>query len=180
MTATLTDTNAFSLPIQRGLSRLSAIYLTFYQNGSPYVTTFDSPYPEAAVGNAARDANRTNDRFQFSVQLGGDLKPVYQTDSVGELFYRLRRCQSIHTGNDTMSIEFYKYYYGPQLVIWMTLEKVLGQEAAHAGVSTMGGQLLYIHLKNIQKIRANNSTIHVVCHFDSVLSITAGGCEVAY
>ena len=62
----------------------------------------------------------------------------------------------------------------------MTLEKVLGNEAAHTGVSTMGGQLLYLQLKNIQKLRASAATVHIACHYDCVLSITAGGCELAY
>ena len=92
MSATLTDTNAFSLPIQRGFSRLSAIYVTFYQPGGPYVTTFNSPYPPYVQQDGTTDANRRNDTFNFTIQLGGDLKPVYQTDSVGELFYRLRMC----------------------------------------------------------------------------------------
>jgi hypothetical protein len=51
-----------------------------------------------------------------------------------------------------MSIDFDGYYYGKKFIIGMTLEKVLGQEAAHAGCSTMGGQLLYLHMKNIQGI----------------------------
>jgi hypothetical protein len=143
--ATLTDTNAFSLPIQRGFSRLSAIYVTLYQNGTSFVTDFSSPYPNNGF------PDRTNDTFRFSLQLGGDLKPVYQTDSVGELYYRLRICQSIHTGTDSMSIEFNNYYYGRQFIIGFTLEKVLQNDATHTGVSRMGGQLLYLHLKNMQR-----------------------------
>jgi hypothetical protein len=172
--ATLTDANAFSLPIQRGFSRLSAIYVTLFQNGTTFVADFSSPNPDAGF------PDRNTDTFRCSLQLGGDLKPVYQTDSVGELYYRLRMCQSIHTGTDSMSIEFNNYYYGKQFVIGFTLEKVLQNEAAHTGVSTMGGQLLYLHLRNMQGIRANNATVHVVCHYDCVLTVTAGGCELAY
>jgi len=174
MQATLTDTNAFSLPIQRGFSRLSAIYVTFYQAGTSFVTDFQSPYSnEGAPG-------RDTDTFRFSLQLGGDLKPVYQTDSVGELYYRLRMCQAIHTGTDSMSIDFDGYYYGRKFIIGMTLEKVLGNEAAHTGVSTLGGQLLYIQLRNIPSMRASQATACVIAHYDCVLSITAGGCELAY
>ena len=86
----------------------------------------------------------------------------------------------IHTGTDSMSIEFTKYYGGNEFIIGMTLEKVLGAEVAHSGVSTFGGQLLYIQLKNIQKLTANACTVHVVAHYDAVLSITSGGCELAY
>ena len=67
--ATLTDTNAFSLPIQRGFSRLSAKYVTLHKNGTSFVTDFSSPYPTAGF------PDRTNDTFRFSLQLGEDLNP---------------------------------------------------------------------------------------------------------
>ena len=41
-------TNDFSLPIQRGFSRLSAMYVTFYKTGTNFVTQFAGPYPPAA------------------------------------------------------------------------------------------------------------------------------------
>ena len=79
-----------------------------------------------------------------------------------------------------MSIEFGKYYNGPEFIIGMTLENVLGSEAVHSGVSTMGGQLLYIHMKGIQNLLPSAATVCVVCHYDAVLTITSGGCELAY
>ena len=60
------------------------------------------------------------------------------------------------------------------------METVLGNEVAHTGVSTMGGQLLYIQLKGIQNIQPSQATVHVVCHYDCVLSITSGGADLAY
>jgi hypothetical protein len=122
--------------------------------------------------------DRTRDNFNFQLQHGGDLKPTYQTDSVGELFYRLRMCQGIHEGTDSFSIDYVSYTQGPKFIIGMTLEKVLGQEAMHTGVSTLGGQLLYIHLKNCHFTGA--ATVHVVAHYDCVLTITSGGCELAF
>ena len=79
-----------------------------------------------------------------------------------------------------MSIECNNYYYGRQFIIGMTLEKVLGNEAAHTGVSTMGGQLLYIYLKGPQNIQPGAATVCVVCHYVCFLSITSGGAEIAY
>jgi hypothetical protein len=171
MQATLDDNNSFSLPIQRGLNRLSAIYVTFWKQGTPFVTHFSSPLPEGGY------LDRTKDNFHFQLQLG-DLKPTYQTDSVGELFYRLRMCQGIHEGTDSFSIEYTSYTQGPKFIIGMSLEKVLGQEAIHTRVSTLGGQLLYIHIKNCHfNVPA---TVHVVAHYDCVLTITSGGCELAF
>ena len=122
--------------------------------------------------------DREHDRFQFQIELGGDLKPTYRTDSIGELFYRLRMCQGIHEGTDSFCIEYSAYTQGPKFIIGMTLEKVLGNEVAHSGMSTMGGQLLYIHLKN--SAFDVPTTVHVVCHYDCVLSITSGGAELAF
>ena len=77
-----------------------------------------------------------------------------------------------------MSIEYVTYTQGPRFIIGMTLEKVLGSEVAHTGVSTLRGQLLYIHLKNMAFTQP--TVVHVVCHYDCVLSITSGGAELAY
>ena len=70
-------------------------------------------------------------------------------------------------------MEWADYWSGGKFIIGMTMERVLGNEVAHTGVSTMGGQLLYINLRNIQNIT-------VVCHYDAVLSITSGEAEIAY
>jgi len=79
MQATLTDTTAFSLPIQRGFSRLSAIYVTFFKQGTSFVTDFSPPYPN----EGDKDYETDNDQFRFQLQLGGDLKPTYQIQSAG-------------------------------------------------------------------------------------------------
>ena len=60
------------------------------------------------------------------------------------------------------------------------MEEVLGNEVAHIGVSTMGGQLLYVTVKNMQNLAASQATGHVVCHYDCALRITSGGAELAY
>ena len=176
MQATMTDVNAFSLPIQRGFSRLSAIYVSFYKTGINFATVFTGPYPPGANVYP----NRTTDTFRFQVQLGGDLKPTYQTDSITELYYRLRMCQGIVTGTDSMGLEWADCWNGNKFIIGLTMEKVLGNEVAHTGVSTMGGQLLYINIKNAQNLEGGAATVHVVCHYDCVLSITSGGAELTY
>jgi len=114
------------------------------------------------------------------LQLGSDLKPTYQTDCVGELFYRIRMCQGIVTGTDSVGIEFGDHWGGRKFIIGISLAKVLGNEVAHTGASTMGGQLLYYQLKSMQNIQPSLATVHVVCHYDCVLSITSGGAELAY
>jgi hypothetical protein len=176
MQATLTDANSFSLPIQRGFSRLSAIYATFYKAGNTFVTHFANPY----VPELIKPASRESDVFGFQVQLGGDLKPTYQTDCAQELFYRLRMCQGVHNGTDSIGMEWADYWSGGKFIIGISMEKVLGGDVAHTGVSTMGGQLLYINLRNVQNIQPGAATVCVVCQYDCVLSITSGGAEIAY
>ena len=150
--------------------------MTFYKAGTRFVTEFANPYvPQQMV-----PANRLNDTFRFQVQLGGDLKPTYQTDCAQELFYRLRCCLGIHNSTDSMGLEWADYWSGGKFIIGLSMEKVLGNDVAHTGVSTMGGQLLYINLRNIQNIQPGQATVCVVCHYDCVLSITSGGAEIAY
>ena len=137
---------------------------------------FASPF----VPDKTNPVNRGNDTFRFQLQLGGDLKPTYQTDCAQELFYRLRCCQGIHNSTDSIGLEWADYWNGSKFIIGISLEKVLGNDVAHTGVSTMGGQLLYINLRGIQNIQPGAATICVVCHFDCVLSITSGCAEIAY
>jgi hypothetical protein len=103
-----------------------------YQTGTDFVTTFTAPY------SADADPSRASDTFRFQLQLGGDLKPTYQTDSIGELFYRLRVCQGMVSGTDSVVIEFKEYYTGDKFIIGISMERVLGNEVARTGVSTMG------------------------------------------
>ena len=77
-------------------------------------------------------------------------------------------------------MEWANYWTGGKFIIGITMERVLGYEVAHTGVSSMGGQLLYINLKNVQNITPGAARVHVVCHYDCVLSITSGGAEIAY
>jgi hypothetical protein len=49
MQATLTDNNAFSLPVQRGFGRLSAVYVSFWVPGTQFTTFFSSPLPAGGV-----------------------------------------------------------------------------------------------------------------------------------
>jgi len=90
-------------------------------------------------------------------------------------------CQGVVSGTDSIGMEWADYWSGNKFIIGISMERVLGNEVAHTGVSTMGGQLLYINLKNAQKkIQSGAATVHVVCHYDCVLSITSGGAEIAY
>ena len=79
-----------------------------------------------------------------------------------------------------MGLEWSDYWSGGKFIIGISMERVLGNEVAHAGVSTMGGQLMYINIKNAQNLQGGAATLHVVCHYDCVLSITSGGAEIAY
>ena len=55
-------------------------------------------------------------------------------------------------------------------------EKAGGAGASHTGVNTMGQNLVL----NLYNCGPHASTVHVIAHYDCVLSITSGGCELAY
>ena len=78
-----------------------------------------------------------------------------------------------------MGLEWLDYWSGGKFIIGISMERVLGKEVAHTGGSAMGGQLLCINL-NAQNLQSGAATVHVVCHFDAVLSITSGGAEIVY
>ena len=48
-------------------------------------------------------------------------------------------CQGIVSSTDSLGIEWADYWNGNKFIIGITMERVLGNEVAHTGVSTMGG-----------------------------------------
>ena len=154
-----TSTSAVSIPCQRGFSRLTALYITFTRAGQPYNTYFYSPLEQ-------QEPTQDNDTFRMSYQLGSQRCPIYDTRSIGEVFYRLRKTQLIVDGTDTFGLTFADYCLS-KFVAAFSLEKAPGSGAAHSGENTMGGNILVL---NMQNLGAHAATCHVVAHFDCVLS----------
>ena len=72
----LASSNAYAIiPIQRGFSRLVAIYFSFVVNGFPPCSWFQSPLN----GNIS---DTYNDNYQVSIQFGAEKIPTYDTMGV--------------------------------------------------------------------------------------------------
>jgi len=166
--STIASTNAVSIPIQRGFSRLVALYFSFTRAGQHFNTFFYAPIE----GNEPTTAS---DTFHWSTQLGGDKQPVYDCRSIGESFYRLRKAQYITDGTDNFGLQF-DDYCTDSFVSAACFEKAGGSGASHTGVNTMGQNLVL----NLYNCGPNAASVHIVCHYDCVLSVTSGGCELAY
>ena len=127
------------------------------------------------VGDAASGlvSNITdNDEFSWNIQCGSDRYPQFDCDSVGESFHRLRTAQLIHQGSDSFSISSSQYRTN-KAIFAMNLEKCPGV-AGHSGINTRSGSQLCINFKNLGTAKQ----IHVVLHFDQVVSCSASAVEV--
>ena len=122
-----------------------------------------------------RERSQHRHRHVPLAQLGGDKQPVYDCRSIGESFYRLRKAQYITDGTDNFGLQF-QDYCTDSFVSAACFEKASGSGASHTGVNTMG-QNLVLNLYNCGPKAAN---VHIVCHYDCVLSITSGVRELEY
>jgi len=165
----LASSNAYAtVPIQRGFSRLVAIYFTFVVEGAPPCSFFQAPLngtvPDTEVDN-----------YQVSIQFGAEKLPTFDTIGVCESFYRLRKTQLLLDGNDSMQLS-YKQYIHDRFIQGYSLEKAAG-EAVHSGTNTLSGGIVYLQLRNCP---ADATAVHIVCMYDTVASITAGGVEYQF
>ena len=87
---TIDPSNVVSVPVYRGFSRAKSIYITFVQPGTQYNTVFECP-----LGGAA--STTTNDPFRIYIQHGSTRNPLYEVESISEVFYRNRLCAQILT-----------------------------------------------------------------------------------
>ena len=165
----LANANAFAtIPIQRGFSRLIAIYFTFVVDGYPACSYFKAP-----LNGAVSDTD--NDMYQVSIQFGAEKLPTFDTMGVCECFYRLRKTQLLLEGNDAMSVTPHSYVLD-RFIQGYSFEKAAG-EAVHSGTNTLQGGIVYLQLKNCPPVA---TAVHIICLFDAVASITAGGVEYQF
>ena len=113
-----------------------------------------------------------NDELSWNIQCGSDRYPQFDCDSVGESFHRLRMAQLIHQGSDSFSISSGQYRTN-KAIFAMNLEKCPGV-AGHSGINTRSGSQLSLKFRNLGTAKQ----IHVVLHFDQVVSCSASGVEV--
>ncbi len=157
----------YSLPIARGFTRLSTVYVTFWDGATgKWANTFTHPN----AGNANIEAN---DDMQWNITLGGDRWPTFNSESTQECFYRLRLAQQAHQGSDAFSISS-NAYRNNKFIVAQSLEKAPGG-SAHTGVNTRSGAQLTLNFRNLG---AATTMIHIVLHYEQIVSISAAGAEV--
>jgi hypothetical protein len=110
-----------------------------------------------------------------SIQFGAEKLPTFDTIGVCESFYRLRKTQLLLEGNDSMQLSPHSYIHD-RFIQGFSLEKA-AREAVHLGTNTLQGGIVYLQLKHCP---ANASSAHIVCMYDAVASITAGGVEYQF
>ena len=107
MQTSLSSTSAVTIPISRGFSRLNAVYINFLaappaaNSGS---ITASHPIADFYSPLGAREGTMDVGTFQASYQLGSVKGPLYNTRSVGECFYHLRKTLRMADGTEFMGL----------------------------------------------------------------------------
>lgn len=165
-TAVPAGSSLYSLPIARGFTRLSTVYVTFWDGATgKWVNTFTHP----SMGQSNIEAN---DDLQWNITLGADRWPTFNCESTQECFYRLRLAQQAHQGADSFSISPYAYRH-TKFIVAQSLEKAPGG-SAHTGVNTRSGAQLTLNFRNL----GDTTMIHVILHYEQIVNVSAAGAEV--
>ena len=160
-----TGSSLYCFPIARGFTRLSTVYLSFWDGTGKFVNSFYSPL----VGLT----NTTlNDEFEYHLTVGSERYPQFSIDSHQECFYRLRLARQIAQGTDSVSISPHAYRTN-KFITALNLEKVPGA-SSHSGINTRSGSQLSLQLRNTGQA----TTCHVILVYDQICNISAAGVEV--
>ncbi len=160
-----TGSSIYSFPVARGFTRLSAVYISFWDGLGKYTNNFFSPLH-------GKDNTADNDDFEFYLNVGSDRYPQFSVDSHQECFYRLRLARQMAQGNDAMSIAPHAYVRD-KFITALNLEKVPGA-SSHSGINTRSGSQLTLNLKN----SGAATTCHVILVYDQVANISAAGVDI--
>ena len=160
-----TGSSLYTLPIARGFTRLSAIYVTFTDGANKFVNHFYCPM--------SGEPNTTvEDQVSYNFTIGSERWPQFDVESIQESAYRLRLTTAAHLGNDIFSISG-EDYRGDTFIIGQSFEKAPGMNS-HTGYNTRSGAQLCLNFKNLGAV----SMVHCVLVYDSVLNVSAAGAEI--
>ena len=159
--------NRFSFPISRGFTRLSAIYMSFWDGTGSWVNRMYNP-SDGAVGNPN---STTTDDMSWNITIGSDKIPTFDVESTQESYYRLRLCEQAHSGRDSFGMTPWEYYTN-KFIIGQSLEKASG--SAHTGLNTRAGSQLTLNFKDIELA----TTLHVILRFEQIVNLSAAGTQV--
>ena len=109
----------YSLPIARGFTRLSAIYVTFWGGADKWVNCFFHP----SAGQANTTAANT---LEYNMTIGAERWPSFSAESTQEAFLRLTT--AAHMGSDLSSITPFQHR-GFKFIIGPSFEKAPGHSS---------------------------------------------------
>ena len=159
------DSKLYSLAIARGFTRLTHIFVSFWDGAGKEVTRFYSPL-DTKANTAAEDT------MTYNLTIGSDRFPNFDNESVGESFYRLRQALMGLRGHADVSISPAGYRTN-QFVMAQSLEKAPG-DAAHTGYNTRSGSQVMLQLRNT----GATTTVYVVLVHETIVNLSAAGVEV--
>ncbi len=161
----LAGSSLFTLPIIRGFTRLSTVYVTFSDGANKWIKQF--------FCLMADEANTTvTDRMEYNITIGSDRWPAFNCERIQGTAYRLRVATSAHWGNDIFSITG-EAYRDDKFIIRQSFEKAPGQ-SSYTGVNIRSGSQLSMNFKNFGATTMD----HVVMHYEQVLNLSAAGAEI--
>lgn len=158
----------YTLPVVRGFTRLSAVYITFTDNGAG--TKFVNRFLNPSTNGGANTAE--NDDLEWYIQIGAERWPSFSCTSNQESYYRMRLATQAHLGTDVNSISPWEYR-NTKYVIAHSFEKA-GGGGSHTGINTRSGSQATLSFRNLGPA----VTIHVVCIYDQVTQLSMAGVEV--
>ena len=120
-----TGSSLYSFPVARGFTRLSTVYLSFWDGTGKYVNSFYSPL-------TGKTNTTENDDFEYHLTVGSERYPQFSIDSHQECFYRLRLARQIAQGTDSESIAPQAYRTNTMITA-LNLEKCPGA-SSHSGI----------------------------------------------
>jgi len=160
----------YSLPIVRGFTRLSAVYVTFMDGAPTGTSKFNNRFFNPATNGGANTVE--NDDLEWYIQIGSERWPSFSCTSNQESYYRLQMCTAAHLGTTTLSISPWDFR-NTKYVVAHSFEKA-GGGGSHTGINTRSGSQATLSFRRLGAA----ITAHVVCVYDQITNLSMAGVEV--
>ena len=168
----LAGTNVASVVVQRALTRLCAVYVTFdlpSMGADATVTMCTNPNPsiQQALQNGVNGEITTpvspalsDGTFQFQLQIGSKLFPEQAMGSFAEMFENLRKAAGVHN-QDIKSISLDKIdYLQNSFILGVDLQRNLGDP--FSAINTRSGDVLRLNFKGMETGAVGGCYVHLI------------------
>ncbi len=108
-----------TLPIARGFTHLSTVYVTFWDGAGKWVNRFFCPM-------AGEPNTYVTDNVEWKITNGSERWPSFNCESVQETAHRLRLATAAHLGTDVFCITWERYRTR-KFITGQSFEKTQGQ-----------------------------------------------------